>query len=187
MLDEIEESVEELEDQVEQPAPRQQVSRELPAPEVQRPIRLGDKVKLRTLGKDGVVSTLGEEQAEIMVGNLRVRVDLHDLELVGGQPQEKPKKEINTTGASFKTPSPGVELSLRGLTVDEALEQLDHYLDRAYISGLPYARIVHGKGTGRLRDAVRRAVSQHPYVDRFESGGVKEGGDGVTVVFLVKG
>ena len=187
VLDEIEDSVEELEDQVEQPAARQQVSRELPAPEVQRPIRLGDKVKLRTLGKEGVVSTLGEEQAEIMVGNLRVRVDLHDLELVGGQPQEKPRKEINTTAASFKTPSPGVELSLRGLTVDEALEQLDHYLDRAYISGLPYARIVHGKGTGRLRDAVRRAVSQHPYVDRFEAGGVKEGGDGVTVVFLVKG
>ncbi len=60
------------------------MTQELPAPVKQRPIRLGDKVKLRTLGKEGVVSSLGQEQAEIMVGNLRVRVDLYDLELVGG-------------------------------------------------------------------------------------------------------
>ena len=187
VVDEIEEAVHAIEDQIEQPAERQQVSRELPVPVKQRPIRLGDKVKLRTLGKEGVVSSLGEEQAEIMVGNLRVRVDLYDLELAGGQVQEKPKKELDTTGGTFATPSPGVELSLRGYTVDEALERLEHYLDRAYISGLPYARIVHGKGTGRLRDAVRKAVCQHPYVERFEPGGRSEGGDGVTVVFLVKG
>jgi DNA mismatch repair protein MutS2 len=186
VVDRIEEQVHVLEDKIEQPSPRQQVTRDLPAT-LNRPIRLGDKVRLRTLGKEGVVSTLGEDQAEIMVGNLRVRVDLYDLELVGGQVQEKARKEVHTEAAGFSTPSPGVELSLRGLTVDEALEKLEHYLDRAYISGLPYARIVHGKGTGKLRDAVRRVVQQHPYVDRFEAGGPKEGGDGVTVVFLVKG
>ncbi|MGD2027076.1 MAG: endonuclease MutS2 [Anaerolineales bacterium] len=186
VVDEVEETVRELETQTETPAERKKVAQEAPAAP-QRPIRLGDKVKLHSLGKEGVVSSLGEEQAEIMVGNLRIRVDLYDLELVGGQSQEKPQKEIMTEAMEFKTPSPGVELSLRGYTVDEALEKLDHYLDRAYISGLPYARIVHGKGTGKLRDAVRREVRNHPYVERFEPGRPNEGGDGVTVVFLLKG
>ncbi|MBN2046155.1 MAG: endonuclease MutS2 [Anaerolineales bacterium] len=186
VVDEIETAVETIEEKIEKPKPRKQVTRELPTPVMQRPIRLGDKVKLRTLGQEGVVSSLGEEQAEIMVGNLRVRVDLYDLELIGGQVQEKPRVEIATEAANFRTPSPGVELPLRGLTVDEALERLDHYLDRAYISGLPYARLVHGKGTGKLRDAVRKAVKNHPYVDRFEPGSRNEGGDGVTIVHLVK-
>jgi DNA mismatch repair protein MutS2 len=186
VVDEVEETVRELETQTVTPAERKKVAQEAPAAP-QRPIRLGDKVKLHSLGKEGVVSSLGEEQAEIMVGNLRIRVDLYDLELVGGQSQEKPQKEIMTEAMEFKTPSPGVELSLRGYTVDEALEKLDHYLDRAYISGLPYARIVHGKGTGKLRDAVRREVRNHPYVERFEPGRPNEGGDGVTVVFLLKG
>jgi DNA mismatch repair protein MutS2 len=186
VVDEIETAVQAIEEKVEKPKLRKQVARELPTPVEQRPIRLGDKVKLRTLGKEGVVSTLGEEQAEIMVGNLRVRVDLYDLELVGGKVQEKPKEKISTDAAGFRAPSPGVELDLRGLNVDETLERLEHYLDRAYISGLPYARLVHGKGTGKLRDAVRKAVSNHPYVERFEPGRRNEGGDGVTVVHLVK-
>ena len=187
VIDEIETSVQQIEEKVEKPKTRKQVTEELPTPVKQRPIRLGDKVKLRTLGKEGVVSSLGVEQAEIMVGNLRVRVDLYDLELIGGQMQEKPKKEINTEAGGFRAPSPGVELDLRGLNVDETLEKLEHYLDRAYISGLPFARLVHGKGTGKLRDAVRKAVANHPYVERFEPGQRSEGGDGVTVVHLVKG
>jgi len=187
VVDEVEETIREVEAQVEKPAERHQVVRELPQAVAQRPIRLGDKVKLRTLGKEGVVSSLGEEQAEIMIGNLRVRVDLYDLDLISGEPQEKPKKHVPTEAVSFSAPSPGVELSLRGLTVDEAIEKLEHYLDRAYLSGLPYARIVHGKGTGKLRDAVRQMVRNHPYVERFEAGGRSEGGDGVTVVFMAKG
>jgi DNA mismatch repair protein MutS2 len=185
VVDEVEETVREVEAKIKPPVRREKVAEELP-PVAQRPIKLGDKVRLRSLGKDGIVSSLGEEQAEITIGNLRIRVDLYDLELSSQQP-EKPKQEVKTEAVEFRTPSPGVELSLRGLTVDEALEKLDHYLDRAYISGLPYARIVHGKGTGKLRDAVRREVSRHPYVERFEPGGRNEGGDGVTVVFLVKG
>ncbi|HAY84482.1 MAG TPA: hypothetical protein DCY42_06050, partial [Chloroflexi bacterium] len=186
VVDRIEETVRQIETTVEKPAQRQQVSREIPQAAKTRPIRLGDKVKLRTLGKEGIVSSLGEEQAEIMIGNLRVRVDLYDLELIGGQAQEKPVQPVHLKPVDFSTPSPGVELSLRGLTVDEAVEKLEHYLDRAYISGLPYARIVHGKGTGKLRDAVRQMVRTHPYVERFEAGGRSEGGDGVTIVFLVK-
>jgi DNA mismatch repair protein MutS2 len=186
VIEEIEESLQQLDDIVETPVERAAVQ---DVPEVtQRPIRLGDKVKLRTLGKEGVVSSLGEEQAEIMVGNLRIRVELYDLELVAGQIQEKEKRDdLRDAAASFTVSSPGVELSLRGMTVDEALEKLDGYLDRAFVAGLPYVRIVHGKGTGKLRDAVRRELRGHPHIQRFEAGGVSEGGDGVTVAFLAKG
>jgi DNA mismatch repair protein MutS2 len=186
VVEEIEESLHQIEDEVEAPVERVNVTRDIPAT-LQRPIRLGDKVKLRTLGKDGVVTSLGEEQAEIMVGNLRVRVDLYDLELLGGQPQEKQKREdIREPATNFSVASPGVELSLRGFTVDEALEKLDGYLDRAFVAGLPYVRIVHGKGTGKLRDAVRRELRKHPHIQRFEAGGHSEGGDGVTIAFLAK-
>ncbi len=61
---------------------------------------------------------------------------------------------------------------------------MDRYLDSAYLAGLPFVRIIHGKGTGRLRQEVRRALSQHPHVKSFEPGGEKEGGDGVTVAKL---
>jgi DNA mismatch repair protein MutS2 len=148
-----------------------------------RPIRLGDKVRLRTLGKEGVVTALSKEEAEIQVGNLRVRVELYDLDLVGGKIEEKPKTEAGARG-EYKAASPGVELPLRGMAADEALEALDRYLDQAYMAGLPYVRLVHGKGTGKLRDAVRRALKSHPLVKRFEAGGPSEGGDGVTVAFL---
>jgi DNA mismatch repair protein MutS2 len=188
VVDQTEEELEVLEDKIEAPAERKQVTRELPQT-LDRAIRLGDKVRLRTLGKEGVVSSLGEEQAEIMIGNLRVRVDLYDLDLVGGKIEEKPKKKqaVRSEASTYKVASPGVELGLRGMTVDEALDKLEHYLDRAYLSGLPYVRIVHGKGTGKLRDAVRKAMTTHPYVDRFEPGKGNEGGDGVTIAFMVKG
>ncbi|MCX7609800.1 MAG: Smr/MutS family protein, partial [Anaerolineales bacterium] len=58
------------------------------------------------------------------------------------------------------------------------------YLDQAYLAGLPFVRIIHGKGTGKLRQVVRQALSRHPYVQSFEEGGDKEGGEGVTVAKL---
>jgi len=180
------EQAEQLEDAVAAPVVRQRVAEELPRVG-RRPIRLGDKVRLRTLGKEGVVNALSEDQAEIMIGNLRVRVELYDLELVGGKLEEKPRpKQEIAPAAAFRVASPGIELSLRGQMVDEALDALGHYLDRAYVSGLPYVRIVHGKGTGKLREAVRRELNGHPHVQRYEPGGPTEGGDGVTVVFLNK-
>jgi DNA mismatch repair protein MutS2 len=87
--------------------------------------------------------------------------------------------------ASFSLPeSPGLELDLRGKTSEEALDALERYLDAAYLAGLPFVRIIHGKGTGKLRDAVRRYLHGHPQVRSFEPGGEKEGGEGVTVVKL---
>jgi DNA mismatch repair protein MutS2 len=65
---------------------------------------------------------------------------------------------------------------------DEALDELERRLDAAYLANLPFLRIIHGKGTGRLRQVIRQALKENPYVASFQPGGEKEGGDGVTVV-----
>jgi DNA mismatch repair protein MutS2 len=80
-----------------------------------------------------------------------------------------------------------MQLDLRGQRADEALEALDRYLDSAYLAGLPFVRIIHGKGTGRLRDVVRQALGVNPHVRSYEPGSQQEGGDGVTVAKLKTG
>ena len=77
------------------------------------------------------------------------------------------------------------EIHLRRLTLDEALPKLDEYLDRAFMAGISNIRIVHGKGTGMLRQAVRQYLSKHPLVKSFRPGVYGEGGNGVTMVELV--
>ena len=79
-----------------------------------------------------------------------------------------------------------MELDLRGLTVDDMLIELDRYLDTAYLAGLPFVRIIHGKGTGALRQAVRDELRGHPLVSSFRAGEANEGGEGVTVAKLVQ-
>ena len=84
-------------------------------------------------------------------------------------------------------PSPGTELQLRGMRAEDALEALDSYLDAAYAAGLPFVRIVHGKGTGTLRKVVRNALDDAELVERWELALDSEGGEGVTVAFLREG
>ncbi len=80
--------------------------------------------------------------------------------------------------------SPGLEFDIRGQTVEEALPALERYLDAAYLAGLPWVRIIHGKGTGKLRQGVRDFLRTSPVVQSQETGREGEGGDGVTVVKL---
>ncbi len=149
-LKEIEEQVEALEKQVEQPVER----REMDVQIVEGPIRLGSKVQLRTLGTEGVVTALSEDEAEVQVGVLRVRARLTELELrsPGELAQDKlqPKKEKGGKTTAPRVESPGVELDLRGQRADDALDALDGYMERAYLAGLPWVRIIHGKGTGKI-------------------------------------
>lgn len=77
-----------------------------------------------------------------------------------------------------------MELDLRGMRVAEALEAVERRLDSAFLAGLPFIRVIHGKGTGRLREAVREALRGSPYVASARPGERGEGGDGVTVVDL---
>ncbi|MEW6093149.1 MAG: Smr/MutS family protein, partial [Chloroflexota bacterium] len=90
----------------------------------------------------------------------------------------------NRKSSIVLAPSPGLEVDLRGLMSDEALDKLEAYLDKAYLAGMPFVRIIHGKGTGKLRQVVRQALKEHPHVRSFEEGGDKEGGEGVTVAKL---
>jgi len=85
---------------------------------------------------------------------------------------------------SILAASPGIELDLRGQRAEDALEMLERYIEKAYMTGLPFVRIIHGKGTGKLRQEVRAALKEHPHVFSFEEGGDKEGGAGVTVAKL---
>lgn len=80
--------------------------------------------------------------------------------------------------------APAAEIHLRRLTVDEALFRLDRYLNDAFLAGLPTVRVIHGKGTGTLRQAVREELKTHPLVKSFRRAEVEEGGNGATIVEL---
>jgi DNA mismatch repair protein MutS2 len=151
-----------------------------------RPLRVGDRVYIRNLKTEGSVLELGEENVEVQIGKMRVKVDLRNIQRSKKGSTRTTREAIPendgtpVTSVAFQ-PSPGVELHLRGLRAEEALEKLDQYLDNAYAAGLPYARIVHGKGTGTLRQLVRQALSTSTLVTRWENALDNEGGEGVTI------
>jgi DNA mismatch repair protein MutS2 len=128
-----------------------------------------------------VVTALGEYDAEVQIGSLRVRAKLSELQRKSPQAEiPEPDAAIASTRVS-NTPSPSIELDIRGRASDEALEMLDHYIDKAFSAGLPFVRIIHGKGTGVLRKAVRAALKRNKQILSFEEGGHNEGGEGVTI------
>jgi DNA mismatch repair protein MutS2 len=183
-LEDVQVEIDELADRVAAP-PAREGGREPISPYV---FQLGDRVLLRTLGTEGVITDLAEAHAEVQVGRLRVKAGLDELRppeesTVRRQASTTPKHPEFATGAPEP---PALELDLRGKTVEEALEELDRRLDAAFIAGLPYMRVIHGKGTGRLRLAIREYVRDNPYVASFESGHESEGGDGVTIVRLAR-
>ena len=141
---------------------------------------------------DGVVTVLGESDVEVQIGVLRVRARLGDIQRGGDTdetalplPDKPVRKSVKAKEAATPFyPSPGLELDLRGQRAEDALDALDRYLESAFLAGLPFVRIIHGKGTGRLRQVVREALQGSPHVSRWENGQDKEGGDGVTVAHL---
>jgi DNA mismatch repair protein MutS2 len=188
VIKQVEEKTQELAEETATPL-ETAISR--PIPESKKPSNLqpatlsvGSKVHLRTLNTKGVITSLGEDEAEVQVGMLRIRTRLADIQPTSGDPAPEVVIAERPSTQSPNHESPGLELDLRGQTAEEALEQLDRYLESAYLSGLPWVRIIHGKGTGKLRLAVRDALQHHPHVKSFETGGDKEGGEGVTVAKL---
>jgi DNA mismatch repair protein MutS2 len=176
----IEEKMEKMEEKAERP-----VERRTSNVDEQSPIRLGEKVTVSTLNAEGVVTALGESDAEVQIGTIRVRARLSDLLKKSSQPVvEEKKKTVTRETSTVSSKSPGMEVDLRGLMSEDALDKMERYLEQAYLSGLPFVRIIHGKGTGKLRQAVRTALRSHEYVKAFEEGGDKEGGEGVTVAKL---
>jgi len=149
-------------------------------------VRLGEQVHLHRLDTEGEVTALDAEEAEVQIGRLRIRARLDELGPPRAAPPEAPavRPTRSTSTVRLRSEAPPAELHLRGKTVEEALLELERHLDAAYSAGMPFLRIVHGKGTGRLREAVREMLRGHPYVATIEPGGQREGGEGVTVVHL---
>jgi len=145
----------------------------------------GDSVWVASLDKEGQFLGLEGTQAEVQVGQFRVKVHRDDLEF-RRRTELRPELETGSVPAGTLRPSPGLELEMRGWRVEDGLERLDKYLDEAYMARLPFVRIIHGKGTGRLRRAVRELLDGHPQVRAFRAGDQLEGGEGVTVVHLVE-
>ena len=155
-------------------------------------LKIGDGVKVLTLGLKGTVSTLPNEKGDLYVqmGILRSLVNIKDLELLKEQDITGPS--LNTASSSRKgsgsriptgkaaTISP--EINLIGMNVDEACSVLDKYLDDAYLSRLPSVRVVHGRGTGALRAGIHKYLKRLKYVKEFHLGEFGEGDSGVTIV-----
>ncbi|MBI5953613.1 MAG: endonuclease MutS2 [Chloroflexi bacterium] len=183
----IEEKMEKMEEKVEQPVERK--SNQLSVGSNQL-LRLGERVTVSTLNAEGVVTALGESDAEVQIGTVRMRARLSDLiRKSKGEVESKVesrKSDVERSTLNVKA-SPGMEVDLRGLMAEDALDKMERYLEQAFLAGLPFVRIIHGKGTGRLRQAVREALRGHEYVKSFEEGGDKEGGEGVTVAKLKSG
>jgi len=168
------------------------VSREeMPAPPPLRyrgPLYPGDLVWVEPYQALGEVVRSRQGEVEVQLGRFRASVRRNQVELrERAAPVGTPLEEEAVSLAGVQTPvvqSPGLELDLRGQTSAEALGRLERYLDDAYLAGLPWVRIIHGKGTGALRAAVRDVLQRHPLVASSEPGKEGEGGEGVTVAKL---
>jgi DNA mismatch repair protein MutS2 len=153
-----------------------------------RPLRAGDRVYVRSLKTDAVVLDIFETEIEVQVGKMRLKTELSNItRSKTGKPEGTVEMDAELYGSEHKAlfhPSPGTELHLRGLRVEEAISKLDRYIEDAYSAGLPFVRIVHGKGTGTLRQLVRQALSESTLVSRWENAMDNEGGGGVTIAHL---
>ncbi|GIV83585.1 MAG: endonuclease MutS2 [Candidatus Roseilinea sp.] len=162
-----------------------------PQPPLRAPLRkgaiqAGDTVRIRSLGVTAEVNAVDGEEADVQIGRMHTRVRLNDLERISaGELLHKTQREARDEVVSLpRVPPPPLELDLRGLTTEEGVARVQDYLDRAARAGLPFVRLIHGKGTGALRRAIRDAIKADPAVQSFETGLEGEGGDGVTVVRL---
>ena len=151
-------------------------------------LKIGDGVKVLSMNLKGTVSTLPNSKGNLYVqmGILRSQVNNKDLELLDEPDITGPGVSKSGGGSGkikmSKSASVGMELNLLGKTVDEAIAELDKYLDDAYLAHMPSVRIVHGKGTGALRKGVHNYLRRNKHVKSFRLGEFGEGDAGVTIV-----
>jgi DNA mismatch repair protein MutS2 len=167
-----------------------------PPPRVRRTWRVGERARSRTGGWEGRIAALDRagKRATLEAGGIRVTVDVVELEpAVGGgdgagQAGDRRSGQVSGAGSTAlglaKARSVASSLDLRGARVDEALDALGRYLDDAALAGLDRVTVIHGLGTGALRDAVRSEVAGHPLVKAARPGDRGEGGDGATIIEL---
>jgi len=166
-------------------------------PHVVRHVAAGDQVRLKSMNKVAVVQREVEKDLfEVALGPIKMRVKRDDIAEVL-RPAEirlneradplaaaRQQKNVHVTVTSANTDDMRMEINLIGRTVDEATEELEKYLDRAFLAGLPRVRVIHGHGAGILRRGVREFLKGHPHVATLAEAPQNEGGQGATLVEL---
>ena len=146
-------------------------------------LKAGDKVIIKKFNREAEIISVNGKKAEVLMGSIKTTVSTDNLAVYD-------KKLVKTTSVKeqkkveFKKPEISYELDLRGYRYEDAMYEVEQYLDKACASGMPYVRIIHGHGTGVLKKAIRDYLSNSPYVSKFRPGENTEGGDGVSIVDL---
>jgi DNA mismatch repair protein MutS2 len=194
-MEEAEKRLQETQGQVKEitrpaPNPRAVIAEQPAQTQAPRPLQAGDTVLVRSVGLSGEILAIDEDEgtAEVQVGGFRMQADLAELRRETKSERktkaEPPRAEPQRTSLP---PAPDVSLTfdMRGWRAGEVADKLERYLNDAYLAGLPYVRLIHGKGTGALRQIVRDTLTGHPLVASHGGGG-PDGGEGVTVARLVE-
>ena len=187
-IKDLEKSRQKVRDKITEKNEKLKVKNDMPTHKVLKPtqIKPGDSVKVVSMGLKGTVSSLPDKNGNLFVqcGIIRSKVSLNDLVLIEEETINTGKMQRSSSGKlkMSKSYSISTEINLLGRTVDEALSELDKYLDDAYLAHLPSVRVVHGKGTGALRSAVHNYLRKNRVVKNYRLGEYGEGDAGVTIV-----
>ncbi len=187
-IKELEKSRQKVRDEISEKNTKLALKNDKPTHKVLKPnqIRPGDSVKVVSMGLRGTVSSLPDKNGNLFVqcGIIRSKVALNDLVLIEEETVNTGKMQRSSSGRlkMSKSYSISTEINLLGKTVDEAISELDKYLDDAYLAHLPGVRVVHGKGTGALRSAVHNYLRKNRVVKSYRLGEFGEGDAGVTIV-----
>ncbi|GGA38211.1 endonuclease MutS2 [Paenibacillus physcomitrellae] len=150
----------------------------------QRQIGPGDEVRVYSLNQKGHVVELAGKEAVVQLGIMKMKVSLDDLELVQQEQAAKTPQRTVTNVKRTKDDSVRTELDLRGANLEEALIEVDRFLDEAFLANLGQVYIIHGKGTGVLRNGMQEYLRRHKHIKSYRLGNYGEGGSGVTVAEL---
>jgi DNA mismatch repair protein MutS2 len=160
-------------------------------PEKVRQVSEGDTVKLKSTGRSARISRkLDDDHFEVEMGAMKMKIARHDIAglLASARPTDSPVKAARARGISVSVANEGEnaasEINVIGYNVDDATREVEKFVDRAFLAGLPRVRVVHGSGMGILRKALRQALQQHPHVESVAEPPHNEGGGGATVVEL---
>ncbi len=187
-IKDLEKSRQKVRDKISEKNEKLTLKNDKPTHKVLKPtqIKPGDSVKVVSMGLKGTVSSLPDKNGNLFVqcGIIRSKVSLNDLVLIEEETINTGKMQRSSSGKlkMSKSYSISTEINLLGRTVDEALSELDKYLDDAYLTHLPSVRVVHGKGTGALRNAVHNYLRKNRVVKSYRLGEYGEGDAGVTIV-----
>ena len=158
-------------------------------PQVVKHVSEGDTVKLKSVGRPAVVSRrVDENHFEVEIGAMKMKIARDDIADVLSRAADSPVKAARARGISIsleqENASVPSEINVIGRTVDDATREVEKFVDRAFLAGLPRVRVVHGSGMGILRKALRQYLQKHPHVESVTEPPQNEGGGGATVVEL---